>query len=81
MIIRKNVEDILELEKLLIQVSAISKKYENAAKLTGENFNIFDVLKLSTSEVRTHSAFLAELLNPEGSHGQGDIFLRLFTYQ
>jgi len=29
--------------------------------------------------VRIHSAFLAELLNPQGSHGQGDIFLKLFV--
>ena len=26
-----------------------------------------------------HSAFLAELLNPNGSHGQKDTFLKLFT--
>ncbi len=46
--------------------------------VSGDNFNIFKVLKLSTSEVRTHSAFLAELLNAQGEHLQGSIFLDLF---
>lgn len=71
----------IKLERLLNEVSAISKKYEKVAELTGENFNIFNVLKLSTREVRTHSAFLAELLNPNGSHGQGIVFLELFIEQ
>lgn len=44
----------------------------------GDYFNVFNVLKLSTNETRTHSAFIAELLNPKGSHGQGDYFLKKF---
>jgi hypothetical protein len=44
----------------------------------GENFNLFSVLKMETKEDSTHSAFLAELLNPEGSHKKGTIFLELF---
>lgn len=42
------------------------------------HFNVFRVLGLERREVRTHSAFLAELLDPEGSHGQGNLFLRTF---
>ena len=67
-----------ELQHLLTQVSTISKKYDEIAEITGENFNIFKILKMETKEVKTHSAFLAELLNPKGSHGQGDVFLKLF---
>lgn len=51
------------------------------ASLTGENFNVFRVLGLEAREVRTHSALLAELLNPRGAHGQEDLFLRLFIDQ
>lgn len=69
---------ILRLVKLLERIDGISKKYELVSKLTGENFNIFQVLQLSTNEVRTHSAFIADLLNPNGSHGQGHVFLDLF---
>lgn len=58
------------IETLFKEISAICKRYEEIAKLTGENFNIFQILGLQTSEVRLHSAFLAELLNSKGLHGQ-----------
>jgi hypothetical protein len=67
-----------EIENLLYQITAIRKQYDKMAELTGENFNVFKVLGLTTNEVRTHSAFIAELLNPKGSHGQKDVFLKLF---
>ena len=51
--------------------------YEERYK-KGDFFNIFDILGLSTNETRTHSAFLAELLNPNGSHGAGTLFLEKF---
>ena len=40
-------------------------------------FNLFDVLGIATREL-SHSAFLAWLLNPLGSHGLRDYFLRRF---
>ncbi len=63
---------------LLHQVSTISKKYEEIKKITGEDFNIFKVLKVERKEVQTHSAFLSELLNSEGTHGLQDYFLNIF---
>lgn len=68
------------IEKLLIEVSAIRQRYEHIAKVTGENFNVFKIVKIAEDEVK-HSAFLAELLNPKGSHGQGAKFLKLFVDQ
>lgn len=44
----------------------------------GDFFNVFNILGLSRNETRTHSAFLAELLNPHGSHGMGSAFLKDF---
>jgi hypothetical protein len=38
-------------------------------------FNIFDALRVDRAEIR-HSNFLAWLLNPAESHGQGALFLR-----
>lgn len=58
-------------------LAKFAQKNEEARK-RGETFNIFNVLGLSTNETRTHSAFLAELLNPKGSHGCGDAFLKEF---
>lgn len=72
---------MIKLESLLKQVSEIvakEKTQQEEKRKRGENFNIFNVLGLSTSEVRLHSAFLAELLNPNGDHGLGDKFLDAF---
>ena len=45
------------LQNILTQISAIIRQYDKIAELTGENFNVFKVLGLTTIEVRTHSAF------------------------
>lgn len=68
------------LEKLLQNIAAIVSAYEEQQEKKfrrGECFNVFNVLGMATKETR-HSAFLAEMLNPSGSHGQKDKFLRLF---
>lgn len=50
---------------------------ENLARkaASGEAFNIFQITKIERAEVNTHSAMIAELLNPRGSHGKGALFL------
>jgi hypothetical protein len=64
-------------EFFLNQIAAINKRYEEIARATGENFNIFDVLKIRSRE-STHSNFIAMLLDPDGVHGRGNIFLKYF---
>ena len=66
------------LKNLMQHISIIQKKYDDIAKITGENFNIFSVLKMDSKEVRMHSAFIGELLNPKGSHGIEDKPLKFF---
>ena len=39
------------------------------------DFNFFRVMRIHSRENRTHSALLANLLDPNGSHGQGPLFL------
>ena len=63
---------------LLNQVDTIAKHSEELSKLNGENFNIFSILGLESNENRTHSNFIAALLNPKGSHGLSNVFLDLF---
>lgn len=70
--------ELIEIKHLLANTASISRKYEEIAKITGENFNIFSVLSMERNEVKTHSAFLGELLNPNGTHGLGNIPLQLF---
>lgn len=50
-----------------------NKKFEQ-----GETFNIFNTLGFHSDEVRIHSPFIAELLNPKGSHGSAALFLKSF---
>lgn len=67
------------INQLLNEIQTISESYKRVAEATGENFNIFSVLQMESDEVKTHSRFLAELLNPKGSHGQKDVFLKKFV--
>ena len=69
------------LNLLFTKISEISKRYEEIARVTGANFNIFKTLHVERYEVKTHSAFLSELLNAKGSHGQGGKYLDLFIQQ
>lgn len=66
------------IKNLLNQIQTIAESYERVIEANGDNFNIFSILKMETDEVKTHSRFIAELLNPEGVHGFKDEFLGLF---
>lgn len=59
----------------LVPLQAVA---EERASLRAADFNVFRVLRLAHKEVITHTPFLANLLNPRGTHAQGDLFLRLF---
>lgn len=71
-------------EKLSAMFSAINEQYaaakerDSKRREQGELFNIFNILKLQSNEVRLHSALLAELLCPNGSHGASSLFLKAF---
>src|SRR5437016_8926688 len=63
-------EDLAALERFVV---------DNDDLLTLESligrFNIFDALAISQAEIR-HSNFLAFILDPAESHGQGQLFLK-----
>ena len=56
------------------------RKLHKSVECTGGNFNFFSFLSMERNEVK-HSAIIAELLNPNGSHSQGELFLKLFLEQ
>ncbi|MBR5912584.1 MAG: PD-(D/E)XK nuclease family protein [Bacteroidales bacterium] len=72
------------METITTMLNSISKRYEQQKKLEekkreqGDFFNVFNTIGLRTEEVRLHSAFIAELLNPKGSHGLSQRFLQAF---
>lgn len=70
--------DQKNLKNLLQGTQVIIKHHNELAIAKGEHFNLFSVLKIEARENNTHSSFLAELLNPKGSHRQGAVFLSLF---
>ena len=67
-----------EIELLLNETKEYLSEYETSNVKQGKNFNIFKTINVTTDEVRLHSRFLAELLNPLGSHGQENFFLNKF---
>lgn len=64
--------------ELIDEINEIINEYNKYVSLNHINYNIFSILKLSSREVRLHSAFLADLLNPKGKHEFGSLFLSLF---
>lgn len=69
----------LAIEHLLSQVSSVQARQKELDQVTGQGFNVFAML--GGQGVRLHSTFMASLLDPKGSHGQADAFLKLFLQQ
>jgi len=65
------------IEELLKEVKDISQRYDERAKIAGDNYNVFEVLNIRSKE-DSHSRILTNILDPKGIHDCGDIFLRLF---
>ena len=71
-----------ETKDLLEKVEPIIKKARKAQdekEKSGECFNTFKILGVQKNEVRFHSAFLSEILDPKAVHGLGDYFLKPFV--
>ena len=69
-----------DIKNLLSQVTRLYEKRQieqNKKMHDGEMFNIFSVCKLRYDELK-HSAIIAEILNPQGIHGQKTDFLEIF---
>jgi len=72
--------DMDKFTELLHQVQGYvneDKQHRAEALRRGECYNVFNVLGVDNMEL-SHSAFLAALLNPRGSHGMQDAFLKAF---
>lgn len=70
-----------KLKSLLQQISIVVANEQTIFRerlARGEAFNMFEVCGVNHYEV-THSAIIAELLNPQGTHGQGLAFVKAFV--
>jgi hypothetical protein len=68
--------DKIEIKTLLDKIGVLRYQYSLLNK--DERFNIFEILRKRDEEVQLHSRFIAELLNPNGTHNQKNVFLNLF---
>lgn len=59
-------------------ISNAHLRAEERAKATHERFNVFTTLLSAHDEVRLHTRFIYNLLNPAGTHDCGRLFLDLF---
>ena len=66
-----------KVKNLLNQVSIISKKNAEILDATGGRFNMFQICGVNHYE-NTHSAIIAEFLNPNGTHGLKSKLLECF---
>lgn len=73
--------EIQSVKALLRDASAIIENHEEIATREGTLFNIFRILGRFSDEEKGHSAFIATLLNPNGSHKRGGSFFELFLSQ
>lgn len=68
----------LQIAGLLNLARGLVSHEKEIERVTASRFNLFHIFGVGHYEVSTHSALLANLLNPRGSHGQGAAFLKLF---
>lgn len=68
---------IKDIKNLLNQVAIINKKNEEILDATGSRFNMFKICGVNHYE-NTHSAIIAEFLNPNGTHGLKSKLLECF---
>lgn len=84
----KNVSDRLSRHKaehykskfhgLLSGYTSIRNVVSELDRIYTPQYNIFEILNIKRAEVKTHTPFLTNLLNPKGSHKQGTLFLNTF---
>ena len=69
--------DIQRFFQEVASICALEQALQEERHRKGENYNLFSILSIERYELK-HSALIANLLAPKGSHGCGDTFLRAF---
>ena len=69
--------DIQRFFQEVASICALEQAQQEERNRKGENFNLFSILSIERYELKP-SALIANLLDPKGSHGCGDAFLRAF---
>lgn len=64
--------------RIKAELTRLRTEADEQDRLVASRFNVFRLLGVADAEVTTHSALLADLLDPQGSHAQGHLFLDRF---
>lgn len=75
---KDNSQALRKLKALSEMIRELQIRTEERIKARHGRFNVFTTLLSVSDEVRLHTRFLHELLNPEGTHDCGNLFLKLF---
>ena len=67
-----------DFERFRVGMTARLRLAEEDRRRTASTFNVFRVLGVAHDEIRTHSAILADLLDPKGKSCTGYLFLQRF---
>lgn len=65
------------IETLLLEVSKVLKKHKQNRIKNGDDFNIFKITGIQSDEVKM-CRMLAEIIDPMGTHNEGQFFIRSF---
>lgn len=63
---------------LIIRYRNFLEDWHKTDETEASRFNLFSILKIDWKEALVHTPFLAELLNPQGAHSQGELFYKEF---
>lgn len=75
LILRKTESDFAFIQPFINEFPHVEKKARDILRYSSPHYNVFDVLNIGRYETKLHTPFLYNLLNPDGSHGQGRCFL------
>ncbi|MGI8584519.1 MAG: PD-(D/E)XK nuclease family protein [Chitinophagaceae bacterium] len=70
--------DIKAYSDLIKRYKNFLDDWYNKDQSEASRFNLFSILKVNWMEALLHTPFLTELLNPQGTHSQGDLFYKEF---
>lgn len=73
--------EIAQFSQFKEKFGRFNNKLQQLRKEEAPFYNIFSILKIGRYETRVHTPFLCHLLDPDGTHEQGPLFLNTFLEQ
>lgn len=71
-------EDLLHYNEFFGRFNSISPDLQMLSRQKAPYYNIFQILRIRHYEEKVHTPFIAHLLDPHESHGQGTLFMDHF---